>query len=69
MTHTELLNTLTPRERQTLILTAKGIGREAAGKQLGIAKQTVDHYLCSIRDKLGVTTIEAAVLAAKAGWV
>lgn len=60
--------TLKPRERDALILAAKGLkGREIAGR-LFMAISTLDVTLIRARRKLGVeTTVEAAVMLAKAG--
>jgi two-component system response regulator DesR len=61
---------LTPRQRECLELTARGYKAREVGDRLGIARQSVTENLARVRHALGgVTLIEAAVLAAKAGWV
>ncbi len=59
---------LKPRERDALILAAKGLkGREIAGR-LFMAVSTLDVTLIRARRKLQVdSTIEAAIMLAKAG--
>jgi len=65
-----LCATLTERERDILIFTAKGFSAEEVGRLIGKARGTVSNRLPVIVEKLGVdTTIEAAVIAAKAGLV
>ena len=60
---------LTPREREVLVLTCKGLEQTEVGAALGISRKTVEVMLASARRRLGMRTIELAVLAAKAGWV
>lgn len=59
---------LTPREREILVLTCKGLTARDVGAHLGIAWRTVEFYRRSIYRKLEVnSSVEAAVLAVKAG--
>jgi DNA-binding NarL/FixJ family response regulator len=65
-----LCNTLTQLERDVLVLSAKGFGSREVGALLGKNYKTVDRYRSDIMAKLDVgSTIEAAVIAAKAGLV
>ncbi len=60
---------LSPGERDVLILTAKGLLAREVGELLGTSHKTVHAHLNHIHRKLDMTTIEAVVLAVKAGWV
>ena len=60
---------LTKRERDVLILTAKGLTAEQIGALWGRSMKTVELTRCRMRQKVEMTTIEAVVLAVKAGWV
>lgn len=65
-----LISTLTPRERDVLIFVSKGETRDRTAKLLGIGRTTVESHIKRIHAKLDVeTTIESAVIAAKAGIV
>lgn len=63
------LAVLTPREREALVLLSKGLSHADAAAAMGLGKSTVDNLATSMHRQLKMTTIEAAVLAAKAGWV
>ena len=63
------LAVLSPREREVLVLLAKGFTMKEVAGRLDITYQTVMHHHKGIVTKLKVTRIEAAVLAAKARWV
>lgn len=52
-----------------LILTAKGLTAEQIGALWGRSMKTVELTRCRMRQKVEMTTIEAVVLAVKAGWV
>jgi DNA-binding CsgD family transcriptional regulator len=60
---------LSPREREALLLTCKGLTAKEAAEVMGINFKTVEAHQIHARQKLGMTTIEAVVLAVKAGWV
>lgn len=61
---------LSRREREVLVLSAKGLSHTEIGVLLNISGQTVNSYRDALRRKLDVsTTIEAAVIAAKVGLV
>ncbi len=60
---------LSKREREALVLTCKGLSTPEIAALWGLTTQAVAHPLHSMRKKLGMTTIEAVVLAVKAGWV
>jgi DNA-binding CsgD family transcriptional regulator len=65
-----LCASLSPRQRETLIFSAKGIPSKQCAEILGVSRMTADNYRGQVRKKLGVSTlIEAAVVAAKAGIV
>ena len=65
-----LVGTLTDRERDVLIFVSKGETRDRTAKLLGIGRTTVESHIKRIHAKLDVeTTIESAVIAAKAGIV
>lgn len=61
---------LTPRERQVLILLAKGMANKEIARDLRIGQQTVKTYVSNILSKLGVQTrTQAALRAAQAGLI
>ena len=61
---------LTDRERDVLILSAKGMNAHEIGRMFSRSHRTVEHYREAVLQKLDVgTIIEAAVIAAKAGIV
>lgn len=65
-----LCNTLSKMERDVLVLIAKGYVSREVGALLGKNYKTVERYRSDIMTKLDVgSTIEAAVIAAKAGLV
>jgi DNA-binding NarL/FixJ family response regulator len=62
--------TLTPAERNVLILSAKGLNSKEVGAIICRAHKTVERVKTAIFEKLDVSsTVEAAVIAAKAGIV
>lgn len=61
---------LTPREMEVLRLVVDGKTNQNIGFLLGISEKTVEKYLYSIFNKLGVTSrVEAAVYAVREGLV
>lgn len=61
---------LTPRELEVLQLSAKGLSSKVVSRHLGMSRWTAEQRKQEIFRKLEVTTtIEAAVIAAKAGLV
>jgi two-component system nitrate/nitrite response regulator NarL len=61
---------LTPRERDVLVLSSKGCRVGEVATRLGMSSGTVQVRLKSIYKKLDVhSKVEAAVWAAKEGWV
>jgi two-component system response regulator DegU len=48
----ELLERLSPREREILPLVAQGLDNKQIGKQLFISEKTAKNYITSIRKKL-----------------
>lgn len=68
MTDAEMIASLSPRERDVLLLKSKGMSASEVARLLQITKHTVEEHSRAIHKKLDVSTsIEAAVLAAKAG--
>lgn len=61
---------LHPREVQILKLVAKGVTNPEIGDHLGMKERTVQSYMASILNKLGVNSRTGAVLQAlKEGWL
>jgi DNA-binding NarL/FixJ family response regulator len=61
---------LTPRERDVLQATARGLGNKQIAAELGMSTRTVQTHLTRIFAKLGVSSrTEAVLLAVKRGWV
>jgi DNA-binding NarL/FixJ family response regulator len=61
---------LSPRERDVLVLAAKGLRNREIADRLFISVRTVEGHLNSILDKLGVATrVEAVLYAVVHGWV
>jgi DNA-binding NarL/FixJ family response regulator len=70
MTPSELVATLSARERAILTRVAQGMMDKNIADELGIAKKTIEVYMRRTQGKLGVDRrIQAAVVAAKAGLV
>lgn len=66
----ELMAKLTPREREVIVLSAKGLSTKVVASMLDIGWFTAQGHMKAAYRKLEVTTRqEAAVLAAKAGLV
>jgi len=64
------LGELTPREREVLVLIAKGRNNRAIAGALGISEGTVKGYVSAVLDKLGVDDrTQAALFAVKHGLV
>lgn len=61
---------LTPREQEIVQLLALGHTDQKIGFELGLSERTIRYHLRKIYEKLGVKTrVEAAVQAAKRGWI
>lgn len=60
---------MTPRERDVLVLTAKGLSRQQIGEAMGLSPHTVADHRKKLLNRMDMTMIEAVVLAVKAGWV
>jgi two-component system, NarL family, response regulator LiaR len=61
---------LTPREKQVLILLAKGRANKEIARELQIGQETVKTYVSNILSKLGVQSrTQAALRAAQAGLI
>jgi DNA-binding NarL/FixJ family response regulator len=62
------LASLTPREREIVMLIGEGLRNEEAGRRLGISEKTVRNHLTAIFDKLGVSgRLELLVFAYRHG--
>jgi len=57
----ELLNSLSPRERQIITLVVKGQSSPMIGAQLHLSPKTVDTYRSRLMTKLGVSDVTALV--------
>ena len=67
---TQLVEPLTPRERQVLELAAQGLTNRAIGRQLGISGRTVQGHLANIYGKLQVgSRTEAVTKALQLGFI
>lgn len=65
---TRRIATLSTREREVLVLSAKGMTKREIADLLSRSMYTVDEHRKKIQKKLDVSTIiEAAVIGAKAG--
>jgi two-component system, NarL family, response regulator LiaR len=66
----EPLDTLTPRERQILVLIGKGYPNKRIAGELRVSEKTVKTHVGHVLAKLGVTDrTQAAVVAVRAGLV
>lgn len=63
------LAVLSGRRVEALVYVAKGMHSGEIAKLMGVSVKTAENHLQRVRDTLGMTTIEAVVLAAKAGIV
>jgi DNA-binding NarL/FixJ family response regulator len=64
------LERLTPREREVLVLIARGLANKRIALELGLSEKTVKAHVGHVLAKLGVTDrTQAAVLAVRAGLV
>ena len=64
------LDRLTPREREVLILIARGFPNKRIARELGLAEKTVKTHVGHVLAKLGVSDrTQAAVIAVRAGLV
>jgi two-component system nitrate/nitrite response regulator NarL len=63
-----VLQTLTPRERETLALLTKGLSNKEIAARLSLSVRTVEGHLNRLYDKLDVhTRTEAALFAVEHG--
>jgi DNA-binding NarL/FixJ family response regulator len=63
------LSCLTAAEVKVLVLLAKGYSNKVIAGKLGKTEKTIEDQRRTLTTRLGVTYVEAAVLAGKAGWV
>ena len=61
---TENFPSLTPRERDVLLLAAKGLRRDRMAHALGVSIPTIDLHCASLRGKVGAKTTSEAVAKA-----
>jgi DNA-binding NarL/FixJ family response regulator len=65
-----LLDTLTPREREVLVLIGRGMPNKLIARELSLSEKTVKAHVSSILAKLGVTDrTQAALYAVREGIV
>lgn len=63
-------NGLTRREREVLLLAARGLGNKLIGEDLHLSTATVKRHLSNVYDKLGVhSRSEAVSRAISEGWI
>lgn len=63
-------NTLTPREREVLLLAARGLPNKAIAEALGLSIRTVQLHLAHLFEKMDVASrTEAVVGGLKRGWL
>jgi len=62
----EATRSLSPRQREVLVLYARGYRRGGVAKKLGISPKTVINHLTDIREALGVHTTPRAIVVALA---
>ncbi len=64
------LNTLTPRQKQCLKMTAEGMTARAIARELGISVRMVRWHLQQARERLAATSVAQAVHKAdRMGWL
>ena len=64
------LDRLTPREREVLVLIARGFPNKLIARELGLSEKTVKTHVGHVLAKLGVTDrTQAAIAAVRAGLV
>jgi pimeloyl-ACP methyl ester carboxylesterase/DNA-binding CsgD family transcriptional regulator len=56
---------LSPREREVLVLITEGLGNAAIGERLSISEKTVRNHISNVFDKLGVWTRAQAIVFAR----
>jgi pimeloyl-ACP methyl ester carboxylesterase/DNA-binding CsgD family transcriptional regulator len=56
---------LSPRERDVLVLITEGLGNAAIGERLSISEKTVRNHISNVFDKLGVWTRAQAIVFAR----
>jgi len=67
---TDEANSLTPREKEVLLLAARGLPNKAIAAALGLSHRTVQMHLAHIFHKLGVASrTEAVVTGLRRGWL
>ena len=63
------LSALNPRQREVLVLACKGLAAKEIGRALGLSQKAVSQHRWRLSKLLGMTALEAAVLATRARWV
>jgi DNA-binding NarL/FixJ family response regulator len=56
---------LSPREREVLVLVTEGLGNAEIGERLSISEKTVRNHVSNLFDKLGVWTRAQAIVFAR----
>ena len=69
VTFTGDLHTLSPRQRQMLVDYASGLLVKQIADLRGVSERTVEYHLDALRAKLGVSLVQAVVMAAEVGWL
>jgi NarL family two-component system response regulator LiaR len=66
----DLVSLLTPREREVLVLVARGQPNKVIARELGVSEKTVKTHVSNLLGKLGVTDrTQAALFAVREGVV
>lgn len=60
---------LTPRQREVLILAAKGLQNKQIADSLGLSIKSIENHRWRCQERLDMSFVEAVVLAVKARWV
>lgn len=63
------LSCLTAAEVEVLVMLAQGLGTKVIADRLGRSPKAIEQRRASLSQRLGMSYVEAAVLAGKAGWV
>jgi DNA-binding NarL/FixJ family response regulator len=67
---TPSLDTLSPREREYLVLYAQGLTMKEIARQVNRSHRTIELVLTHAKERTAVKNlVQLVVMAAKAGWV
>jgi DNA-binding NarL/FixJ family response regulator len=68
--HSSVMQQITPREKDIILLVGRGFTNRRIATQLNLSERTVHSHLASIFQKLDVTNrLELALLAYRWGWL